>query len=459
MASDPYKACEDFHRTASRARDIGVTRRQVLVGGVAAGLALYTSRALPLTRALDAAGDAHAQAPDAPILVVVFLPGGVDLLDTLVPLSQYGPYRDARAVMAQPDVTTPKLGNTGLGIHTSLTKGDGEGIKGLFDRGEIGFLPGIDYANPDMSHFHSRHFWETGLITPKATTGWMGRWLDLHGTRENPFQGLSSGHYLSPVLHTAGAPVAAVQSAKGAELWMQGLGGDAYDRAIAAYTEIASAVAGEAAGPESVRRAARLAREVAVRLEPYKNAAPAPQTQPGTLPVIGSPQVQGYPTGSGFADRLRSLAFLLAQPLGVRIATVDADGDFDTHANQQVALTRDLEEISRALAAFQSDLVARGLSNRVLTFVWSEFGRRVKANESGGTDHGAGGNGWVQGPRAAGGILTEYPSLVDLDKYKNLKVTVDFRQIYASLVEQWLGTDAAAVVPDAGAFGRVKVVD
>jgi uncharacterized protein (DUF1501 family) len=453
-----HKACADFHRTSDATRGRYLTRRQLVRRSVGAGLAVYAAQALPLTRVFEAAEASAQAAPDAPILVSVFLPGGCDLLDTLVPLGQYGAYADKRAQIRQGD-GVPKLGSTGLGLNPALARGEQGGIAGLYDRGQIGFLPGIDYANPDMSHFHSRHFWETGLITPKATTGWMGRWLDVHGTRENPFQGLSSGHQLSPVLHTAGAPVAAVQSAKGAELWMQGLGGDAYDRAIAAYTEIASAVAGEAAGPESVRRAARLAREVAVRLEPYKSAAPAPQTQPGTLPVIGSPQVQGYPAGSGFADRLRSLAFLLAQPLGVRIATVDADGDFDTHANQQVALTRDLEEISRALAAFQSDLVARGLSNRVLTFVWSEFGRRVKANDSGGTDHGAGGNGWVQGPRAAGGILTEYPSLVDLDKYKNLKVTVDFRQIYSSLVEQWLGTDAAAVVPGAGAFGRVKVVD
>jgi uncharacterized protein (DUF1501 family) len=212
----------------------------------------------------------------------------------------------------------------------------------------------------------------------------------------------------------------------------------------------------EKPGPESVRRAARLAREVAVRLAPYKDAAPQPQAEPG-LPIVGPPQPQGYPPG-GFADRLRSLAFLLAQPLGVRIATVDADGDFDTHAGQNPSLTRDLEEISRALSAFQADLLARGLADRVLTFVWSEFGRRVKANNSAGTDHGAGGIGWVQGPHAAGGILTDYPSLRDLDKYSNLKVTVDFRQVYASLAEQWLRTDAAAVVPDAGAFSRVTLV-
>jgi uncharacterized protein (DUF1501 family) len=94
----------------------------------------------------------------------------------------------------------------------------------------------------------------------------------------------------------------------------------------------------------------------------------------------------------------------------------------------------------------------------VLTFVWSEFGRRPMANKSLGTDHGAGGIAWVQGPRAVNGLLTEYPSLTDLDPEKNLKVTVDFRRVYASLIAQWLGTDPAEIIPGAAQFGQVQLV-
>ena len=83
-------------------------------------------------------------------------------------------------------------------------------MKGLFERGKIGFLPGIDYPDPDLSHFHSRHFWETGLITDSSAPGWLGRWLDRAGGKDNPLQGISMGYGLSPVLRSARAPVAAV---------------------------------------------------------------------------------------------------------------------------------------------------------------------------------------------------------------------------------------------------------
>jgi uncharacterized protein (DUF1501 family) len=459
---NPVTACEDFHRTAGTPRhpDVGVTRRHFLGWGIAGGLSLYTARAAPLGRWLEGAADAAAQAPDAPMLVVVFLPGGLDLLDTLVPLAQYGPYADGRGGTAQPQATSPELGNTGVGIHKALTTGDGGGIKGLYDRGRIGFLPGIDYANPDLSHFHSRHFWETGLITAAASSGWLGRWLDAYGRADNPFQGVTSGFRLSPTLASGGAPVSSIENVRDAELAMAGLSGAAFDRAMTAWTDLAYPRRKDGPGRGATRTAARLAQDVADKLRPLRDAAPAPQTQGGDLPITvpGTQTQSGYPAGVAFADRLRQLAFLMSQPLGVRIATVDVDGNFDTHGNQRASLDRLLTTVSQSLAAFQADIEARGLADRVLTFVWSEFGRRLKANDSLGTDHGAGGVGWVQGARAANGILTEYPNLRALDGRGNLQVTVDFRQVYASLVEQWLGTPADPVIPDAGAFGRVQVV-
>jgi uncharacterized protein (DUF1501 family) len=455
--SSPYRACEDFHRTERAAP--AISRRHFLRLGAGAGLSIYAASNISLARLLDGAGEAHAAAPDAPILVTVFLPGGLDLLDALVPLNQYGAYRGHRGAFAQSDVTTPKLGGTGLGVHPALTRGDGEGIKGLFEAGKIGFLPGIDYANPDLSHFHSRHFWETGVIAPSSSTGWLGRWLDANGNRENPFQGLTSGHRLSPVLRSASASVSSVEGVRASELAIHGVGQAAFERAMSAWTDLAFPRRRDTSGQAAARLAARQAQDVAVKLRAYRDSAPQPQTEGGVeVPGLGGDGPQGYPAGSAFADRLSQLAFLLAQPLGIRVATVDADGDFDTHHGQGAALERELAEVSASLAAFQADVEARGLGDRVLTFVWSEFGRRPKANQSAGTDHGAGGVGWVQGVRAASGILTEYPSLSALDAKSNLKVTVDFRQVYASLLEQWLGTDAGQVVSDAGAFSRIQLV-
>jgi uncharacterized protein (DUF1501 family) len=114
--------------------------------------------------------------------------------------------------------------------------------------------------------------------------------------------------------------------------------------------------------------------------------------------------------------------------------------------------------VSGALAAFQADLEARGVADRVLTLVWSEFGRRPEQNDSGGTDHGAGGIAWVQGTRVTSGVLTDYPDLNKFDSEDNLNVTVDFRRVYCSVLEQWLGTDASQVIPNAGAFGRLQLV-
>jgi uncharacterized protein (DUF1501 family) len=441
-----HKACADFHRTSDATRGRYLTRRQLVRRSVGAGLAVYAAQALPLTRVFEAAEASAQAAPDAPILVSVFLPGGCDLLDTLVPLGQYGAYADKRAKIRQSDGVA-KLGSSGLGINPALARGEQGGVAGLYDRGQVGFLPGIDYANPDLSHFHSRHFWETGLITQEAGTGWLGRWLDSAAGRENPLQGLSMSGALAPVMRSNAAPVASLDSANASQVWMPGTWGKGFDGAWAAYAELA-AQPRRGAGPAAAGTAARLMHDVADRLKPYTHDDKAADPLAGPV---------AYPEDNKLGDRLKNLAGLLSAPLGVRVAAVEADGQFDTHDDQKADLDRGLGLVSEALSAFQADLAARGLANRVLTFVWSEFGRRAEQNASGGTDHGAGGLAWVQGPRARGGILSDYPDLRRLDKDGNLAVTVDFRRVYASLIEQWLGSDAGAVIPNAGAFGRVSL--
>jgi uncharacterized protein (DUF1501 family) len=448
--SNVHRACNDFHQTSETVRRgfmPGVTRRQVIGRGLAAGVAVYAAQAMPFTRILEAAA-ADAQAnPDGPILVSIFMPGGADLLDTLVPQHQFGAYADLRPSLKLDDA--PALAGTGLGINPALASGQGGGVKGLFEAGKIGFLPGIDYANPDLSHFHSRHFWETGLVTDTAASGWLGRYLDRTGSRDNPLQGVSMSNALSPVLRSGGAPVAAVSSPDSAQFWIPDVWGKSFDDAMAAWAQIAQRAT---AGPGDVAAvsSARMAKDVADRLKPYVKDDNA-----GTDPLASSVE---YPKNNELADKLQSLAGLIAQPLGIRVATVQSEGDFDTHDRQRDDHTKGLTEVSEALASFQADVESRGLGGRVLTFVWSEFGRRAQQNESAGTDHGAGGFGFVMGNRVRGGILSDYPSLKALDGEGNLPVTVDFRRIYCSLIEQWLGADAGAIIPNAGAFGRLGLV-
>src|SRR3954471_4000818 len=227
MSRNVHRACNDFHQTSEAVRrtylggtEHDMTRRQIIGRGLAAGLAVYAAQAMPFTRVLEAAAADAAAGPNAPILVSIFLPGGCDLLDTIVPQSQYGQYADLRpSLKLGGDI--PTLGGTGLGLNPAFATGTGGGVKGLYDAGKVGFLPGIDYANPDLSRFHSRHFWETGLVTQSAASGWLGRWLDRHRHADNPLQGLSLGG-LSPVLRTGGAPVAALNSPSDAKLTFAG---------------------------------------------------------------------------------------------------------------------------------------------------------------------------------------------------------------------------------------------
>jgi uncharacterized protein (DUF1501 family) len=447
-----HRACNDFHQTTEGVRRTylgsDITRREVIGRGLAAGLAVYAAQSMPFSRVIEAAAAADAAAPSAPILVSIFLPGGCDLLDTLVPQDQYGKYADLRpSLKLGGDVAA--LGGTGLGINPALAAGARGGVKALFDAGKIGFLPGIDYANPDLSHFHSRHFWETGLVTQSAASGWLGRFLDRNGSGDNPLQGVSMSGALSPVLRTGGAPVAAVSSPNEAQFWIPQVWGKSFDDAMAAWAQIAQRAA-QSPGEQAAVTSARLTKDVADRLAPYKS-----DESKGIDPL--APTVE-YPKDNDLGERLKNLAGLLSQPLGIRVATVQAEGDFDTHDRQREDHTAGLTQLSEALGAFQADIESRGLGDRVMTFVWSEFGRRAEQNDSAGTDHGAGGFGFVMGNRARGGILSDYPSLGKLDDHGNLPVTVDFRRVYCSLLEQWLGVDAGAIIPNAGAFGRLGLV-
>jgi uncharacterized protein (DUF1501 family) len=441
-------ACDDFRTSsaATRKRFVGesqLTRRQLIGWGAAAGLSLYSTRALPITDVLQAAEADAAAAPNAPVLVAVFLPGGLDLLDTLIP-SDYGRYA---ALHPSVRVKTPmSLNGTAVQIHPGMSQGLGGGIRGLYAAGQVAFLPGIDYPDPNLSHFHSRHFWETGVISDNAGPGWLGRWLDLHGNADNPLQGLSLSYDLSPVLRSRTAPVASASAPGNSGFYIRDVYGEPFDAGMATYTALANA-GGGGPGLRAAKRNAKLAKLVGDLLNPYGEV--------NGVDPLASPVA--YPANNDFGDRLRSVAGLIAAPLGIRVATVDAPGDFDTHSNQVATLGTDLPLISQALSAFQADLQARGVADRVLTLVWSEFGRRPQDNASG-TDHGAGGVAWIQGPQVNSGFLSAYPDLNAFDDDDNLKVTMDFRTVYSSLIEQWLGTDAGAVIPGAGGVGRIKVV-
>ena len=145
---------------------------------------------------------------------------------------------------------------------------------------------------------------------------------------------------------------------------------------------------------------------------------------------------------------------MIGAGLPLHCVALDATGSYDTHAGQTAALTPALTTTAASLFAFQRDLEARGVADRVLTFVWSEFGRRAKENGSG-TDHGAAGTAFLIGTRRAGQQVGEYLGLASgLDDDGNLKPSADFRGVYSALLEQWLSFDASRIIPDAKKFQR-----
>jgi uncharacterized protein (DUF1501 family) len=154
-----------------------------------------------------------------------------------------------------------------------------------------------------------------------------------------------------------------------------------------------------------------------------------------------------YPqTTDAFPKRLAGFAAMLSAGMPIRCASISAPGAYDTHADQAKTLGRNLQLTCDSLLAFQRDLETRGLADRVLTLVWSEFGRRAAENGSG-TDHGAAGAGFLIGTRAAGTMIGEFPGLAQLDKDGNLRATSDFRGLYGALIGDWFGVDPAAILP------------
>ena len=197
--------------------------------------------------------------------------------------------------------------------------------------------------------------------------------------------------------------------------------------------------------------------EAALRANILRQQLAPLQPKPGVAPPL---LPAGYPQSSDrFPTRMAGIAQLLAAGMPLRCVSVSTESVFDTHNSQVATLNAGLDEAAQTLYAFQRDLEARGLADRVLTLVWSEFGRRAQENDSGGTDHGAAGCAFVMGTRAAGTMIGEWPGLANgLDALGNVKATSDFRGLYCSLLEQWLGHDAGSVIPGSGRLARPRVI-
>lgn len=422
----------------------GMDRRGFLLRSAGLGLSVFAASQLAGLEALEA-GVAHASAGGpAPVIVSVFLDGGIDGLSVLAPIG------DPRYRALRPQLALNAGEGAGFGEDGRLMWHPAAGgLATLHAEGKLTVMPAIGYTDADQSHFTSRHYWEVGATDAGERTGWLGRWLDHVGAPDNPVQGLSLDGRLSPVLASARVPVAAV-GGNDYSLGARGVWGEIGARMQQTVSDLGNvhATSGDAALRHAAMAAVNVAR-VTDQLAPFKIDPKNPPLPPVAYPNEAT---------SGFPLQLAGLAWLLAGGLPTRAVAVRGPGGYDTHDAQPDNLRKNLQLTSDTLLAFQRDLEARGIADRVLTLVWSEFGRRAQENGSMGTDHGAAGIGFVMGTRASGRMIGEFPGLAQLDPIGNLRATSDYRAVYASLLEQWLGFDAAAVIPGAATLGRPPVV-
>jgi uncharacterized protein (DUF1501 family) len=407
-----------------------VTRRRFLAfSGVAAAGALgLGATRVDWARLLDAAAT-NPLDPAAGVLVVVTLYGGNDGLNTVVPAAD-PVYQDARPELAYRPEEVLDLGE-GLGLNPGMT-----GLKALWDARQLAVVRGVGYPKPDRSHFRSMAIWQTGSPQPSGGTGWLGRWLD--ATTTDPLTAVS----LEPVL----PPLFAGEKVAAATFPLSGL------RLPAGELGSALALLGHpdpADGPWQARAATSLAdlQRAAGTFGPAADRAPA-----GTAPDAQRPsepdENQDRGASAGGAGQLGAQLDMVANlvELGVPTRAYSVSlGGFDTHSDERGTQERLLGQLDAALSGFQRRLQGTDRGRQVAVLVHSEFGRRVRANGSDGTDHGTAGPVFALGRGVRGGFHGAEPGLGDLDD-GDLKHTTDFRAVYASLLDGVLGADPAQIL-------------
>ena len=394
-----------------------VTRRQFLkYSGVVA------AAAAPMLTVdqIAAAATARPLPLGTPILVVVTLYGGNDGLNTVVPY-QDSAYYSARPDLAYKPETLLPL-SSDLALNASMT-----GIKSLWDLNKVAIVRGVGYPKPDRSHFSSMAIWQTGSPGAHLNTGWLGRWLDTQAI--DPMTAISLGGVLPPLL------VGAKQSGSALPL-----GGFAIPRGVigTACQRLSVPSSSDDLLMAAAATSMRNLFNVSANIQPIL-AKPAPAAE--DLPTISGGNAGG---DTDLSRQLDVVAKLIAAGAPTRAWSVSLGG-FDTHANEANAQALLLGTVSKSITTFLSQMKASGRSKDITVLVYSEFGRRVEANGSEGTDHGTSGPVFLIGDRVKGGFYGDQPSLSKLID-GDLAVTTDFRDIYSSVLERVLGAPSEKIL-------------
>jgi uncharacterized protein (DUF1501 family) len=349
---------------------------------------------------------------DDRVLVVLQLGGGNDGLNTIVPFGDDAYHRE-RPSLKLPGDQLIKVDDY-LALNPALKE-----LQGLLDAGQLAVINGVGYPNPNRSHFRSMEIWHTAVDSDRVSdTGWVGRYFDNACTGSaDPVAGINVGSQIPQAFDGEKGVGISFQNPTHFQ-YRSGTAGDSDSR----FRQLNGVGEMRSESESTIDYLRHTTANVALSSD--KVIAASRKTR-------NSAKYPNTPLGRD----LKQVADLIAADLPTRIYYVSYTG-FDTHANQPNQHSRLLATFSQAVAAFQRDLNRSGLSGRVTTMCFSEFGRRVKENASRGTDHGTAGPMFVIGDHVKAGMHGKYPSLTDLDK-GDLKHGIDFRQVYATVLQKW----------------------
>ena len=366
------------------------------------------------------------------VLVVVQLTGGNDFLNTLVPYNDPN-YYDARPTVVIPQEQVLPI-NDQLGFNPNAAP-----LKDVYDAGNMAIVQGIGYANSSRSHFRAMDIWHTCEPNKVGTEGWLGRAIrDIDPNKENVLTAVNIGRGLPRALVVSGVPVTSVGDLDNVGLMTSIEEQERRGKALEMFKKMYAPAIGS--GPVS-EYLAQTGSDVHTGADILK-----------TAPAMYSSEVE-Y-ADNPIAKSLKDVARVHLAGLGTRIFYTQ-HGGYDHHANELKTHPQLMQELSGAIVDFFQDLRDHDAADEVSMLVFTEFGRRMRDNGSG-TDHGSGGGAFIIGERVNGGLYAEYPS-VDPANWLNgedLDWKIDFRGIYSTMIEQWMGLDPVPIVD--GQFEQIN---
>jgi uncharacterized protein (DUF1501 family) len=414
----------------------GISRRRFITGlGVAGTAAVAAGYGLSVWRDEGSSSNresapATSNVPrlagrDDRTLVVVELAGGNDGLNTVVPMADPA-YHSLRPTLG---VTNAIALDDAIGLHPELVK-----LAARYHDGHVAIVEGVGYPNPDLSHFASLAYWWSGTPGASGATGWLGRYLDATVGDADPLAAIGIGPVPSPALLGTRALATTIADATGLSPQLPSWVDDPNDL-LHAWSRFAPAPVDHADVMGQIRAeigaTVRAQRELAGVLTPSKTST--------------STANAGYGTEQSAADALDLAAQLVVSDHAPRVIYVNGLGDYDTHQGESTRHPLLMRDLDAGLDAFFTTVEGAGRAERALVMTVSEFGRRPAENGSG-TDHGTASAHFLVGTGVKGGRYGAPPSLTALDDHGNPVSTTDYRALYATALQGWLGVDAAAVL-------------